>query len=317
MAANIDEFSRQRALDTYRVVDTVPEQAFDDITRLASMICDAPIALISLIDRDRQWFKSRSGLDLAEGKREEAFCDHVIRQPDQLMEVPDATRDARFADNPFVTGPDDIRFYAGMPLVTPGGAPIGTVCVLDRQPRELNAEQREGLASLARLTMNLMESRHRELALQRASFLAQQADAPVISAPPAPDPHAHGYTVAIFEVQGIASASGRIGERATTRALAQLEEGMEARLRHGSGDSVNHATDSPELIVVLHGSDTAAALKSLVDYVGEFERDYQLPVLMASADSVEPTDTPDDVFLRADALLSDAKDEYRTQLAAA
>lgn len=314
MAANIDEFARQRALDTYRVLDTVPEQAFDDITRLASMVCGTPIALVSLIDRDRQWFKSRVGMELPETRRDIAFCDHVIREPDKLMEIPDATKDARFAANPFVTGPDNIRFYAGMPLVTPGGAPIGTVCVLDQQPRQLTAEQREGLASLARLTMNLMEARHRELELQRAIFLDQQvADpSPVQPAETAsPDPFAYGYTVAIFEVQGITAAIARNGERATTRALAQLHEALEARLRPGSGDSVNHATASPEMIVVLHGEDTDDALTALATYVTDFQRETGLTVLLASAKSEESGDSTNAVFLRADAQLSQAKDLLR------
>ena len=310
----MDEFARQRALDTYRVVDTVPEQAFDDITRLASMICDAPIALISLIDRDRQWFKSRVGLDLQEGRRDEAFCDHVIRDAERLMEIQDATKDTRFATNPFVTGRDNIRFYAGMPLVTPGGAPIGTVCVLDQKPRELSAEQREGLASLARLTMNLMEARHREIELQRAIFLDQQTAEPAAAQPVAttpPDPEANSYTVVIFEVQGITGAIKRNGERATTRALARLHESLEVRLRPGSGDSVSHATASPEMIVVLHGKDTGDALTSLASAVDDFQRETGLTVLLASAKSEEPSDSPNVVFLRADAELSHAKDQLR------
>ena len=313
MAAKMDEFARQRALDTYRVVDTVPEQAYDDITRLASLICDTPIALVSLIDRDRQWFKSRVGMPSPETSRDIAFCDHVIRQPDRLMEIQDATKDTRFAGNPLVTGDDHIRFYAGMPLVTPGGAPIGTVCVLDRTPRELSAEQREGLASLARLTMNLMEARHREIELERAIFLDQRAGAIAAEAAPTapPDPEANNYTVAIFEVQGIAGAIKRNGERAVTRALAQLHEALERRLRPGSGDSVNHATASPEMIVVLHGKDTDDALTALASYITDFERDTSLSVLLASAKSEEPSDSPNAVFLRADALLSQSKDQQR------
>lgn len=314
MSANMDEFARQRALDTYRVVDTVPEQAYDDITRLASLICDTPIALVSLIDRDRQWFKSRVGMPLPETTRDIAFCDHVIRQPDRLMEIQDATQDARFAANPFVTGEDHIRFYAGMPLVTPGGAPIGTVCVLDQKPRELTTEQREALASLARLTMNLMEARHREMELQRTIFLDRQVAEPTPPPrvePAKPDPYARGYTVAIFEVQGIAEAITRHGERATMRSLAQLHEALEARLRPGSGDSVNHATGSPELIVVLRGEDTDEPLNTLAAYVADFQREAGLTVLIASAKSEEPTESPNAVFLRADALLSQAKDQRR------
>ena len=156
MSVHSNEHARQRALDAYRAVDSLPEVAYDDIVRLASMLCDVPIALVSLIDRDRQWFKASCGLEMRETSRDIAFCDHAIRQPGQLMEVPDARNDQRFADNPLVTGSTAFQFYAGMPLVTPSGAAIGTVCVLDQKPRALNESQRQALASLARLTMNLL-----------------------------------------------------------------------------------------------------------------------------------------------------------------
>src|SRR5688500_20216132 len=120
----LSEPERQRALDIYRVVDTLPEAAYDDIVRLASLLCDAPIALVSLIDRDRQWLKARTGFDLSQTPRDIAFCDHAIRAPDSLFEVADATRDARFEHNPLVNQADAVRFYAGMPPATPNGAAI-------------------------------------------------------------------------------------------------------------------------------------------------------------------------------------------------
>ena len=319
MADTPDESARQRALDTYRVVDSLPEAAYDDITRLASMLCGTPIALISLIDRDRQWFKSRVGLELAEGPRDEAFCNHVIRHPGQLMEIPDATLDPRFVDNPFVTGDGHIRFYAGMPLVTPGGAPIGTVCVLDRQPRDLSDEQRLGMASLARLTMNLMEARHRERELERGAFLAASALAPTMAATPEAKPalpDTSGYTIAVFEVQGLAAATKRIGHRAVERALAQLQKSFEESFRPGSGDTISHTSDSPEMIVVLRGKDTAQALKALVDALPGYEAETNFRVLWASADSASADERPEMVFLRADEALSVAKDEFREQIAA-
>src|ERR1700760_4656332 len=113
------ETERQRELDSYRIVDSLPETAYDDIVRLASALCGTPMALVSLIDRDRQWFKSKIGFEPSETRRDEAFCNHAIRTPDRLMEVHDATTDARFANHPSVTGGANIRFYAGMPLVTP------------------------------------------------------------------------------------------------------------------------------------------------------------------------------------------------------
>jgi len=139
--------------------------------RLAVLPCGAPTALVTLIDRDRQWFKARTGLDFQETPRGMAFCDHAIRDPDVLMEVPDATLDPGFPSNLLVTGEPRIRFYAGMPLVTPGGEAIGTVCVIDREPRLLTPNQHAGLASLSRLTMSMMAGRPREHALARAAVL--------------------------------------------------------------------------------------------------------------------------------------------------
>lgn len=320
MNATPDEFARQRALDTYHVVDSLPELAFDDITRLATLLCDTPIALISLIDRDRQWFKSHAGMEAGEGRRDEAFCNHVIQQPDRLMEVQDATSDPRFVDNPYVTGGDHVRFYAGMPLVTPGGAPIGTVCVLDREARALTDDQRAGLASLARITMNLLEARHRERELERAAFLAASitADAaaakPVEAAAKPVPPDISGYTIAVFEVQGLAAATKRIGHRAVERALAQLQEAFEATFRPGSGDTISHASDSPEMIVVLHGKDTANALRALTDVLPGYEAETSFRVLWASADAASKDERPEMVFLRADEALSAAKDQFREQL---
>jgi GAF domain-containing protein len=304
MKDNAQEFARQRALDTYRIVDSLPEAAYEDIVQLASTLCGAPIALISLIDRDRQWFKARTGLDVQQTEREIAFCDHAIRQPDRMMEVPDASRDPRFADNPLVTGAPDIRFYAGMPLVTPGGAAIGTVCVIDREPRELDATQRGALAALARLTMNLLESRHRERELERAIALGGSVEEAVPEAP-----QADGFSIAIFEVQDLAGTSKRIGDRALGRALVQLEHALEGALRPGSGDSVSHAAGSGELIVVMHGDDCSEAYAALCAVAGEVGSAHSLRVLSAAAEADSPAQRPEEVFLRADEALSRAKDE--------
>jgi anti-sigma regulatory factor (Ser/Thr protein kinase) len=159
----IDESSRLAALRRYRILDTDPEQSFDDLTLLASQICKTPIAAISLIDRDRQWFKSGVGMSLAETSRSIAFCSHAIEQDDILI-VPDALGDERFRNNPLVVGAPGIRFYAGAPLITPEGHALGTLCVLDRVPRTLTTGQIEALAALRRqaqaqlaLRLNLIE----------------------------------------------------------------------------------------------------------------------------------------------------------------
>jgi hypothetical protein len=303
-----DEASRQRDLDTYRILDTLPEAAYDDIARLASLLCGAPIALVSLIDRDRQWFKARTGFEPDATRRDEAFCNHAIRVPGQVMEITDATRDARFAANPLVTGEAAIRFYAGMPLVTPGGSAIGTVCVLDREPRTLTQAQRDGLASLARITMNLLDARRRE---QSLALGLQLRESEVAAAPAGPGTARR--TVAVFEAQGFAGAVARIGERGAERILQQLEDTLQRALLPGTGDNVSRATGSPEVIAVLHGQGAGAAFAALRSLLPAFERDHAVRVLAASAQAQDTDERIEQTFLRAEAALSDAKDAEQAQ----
>ncbi len=162
------EQRRLQALKRYAVLDTPPEAGFDELTRLASEWLGMPISLVSLIDTDRQWFKSRVGLGVAETPRSMAFCSVAIEQPHTLMVVPDASADPRFRDNPLVTGDPHIRFYAGAPLLTPSGEALGTLCVIDRQPRELSAKERETLSLLARQVMAQLELHKQRADLHRA-----------------------------------------------------------------------------------------------------------------------------------------------------
>ncbi|NEP18908.1 MAG: GAF domain-containing protein [Leptolyngbya sp. SIO4C1] len=161
------EAVRLEALRQYQILDTPTEQTYDDITALAAFICDVPIALISLVDEDRQWFKSRVGLEVSETSRDVSFCAHAILQRNTMV-VQDALYDQRFVDNPLVTCAPGIRFYAGVPLVTPTGQPLGTLCVIDRRPRELSKTQIRTLEALARQVVTQLE-------LQRVS--SQLADA--------------------------------------------------------------------------------------------------------------------------------------------
>ena len=160
------EAQRLDALRQYEVLDTPPDAAFDDITRLAAQALQAPISLISLIDETRQWFKSHFGLDSTHTGREVSFCAHAILHPDDVFEVPDASADPRFADNPLVTGEPHIRFYAGVSLTVPGGHALGTLNVIDRVPRRLSADERNLLRTLGRQVVAQFELRRRALELK-------------------------------------------------------------------------------------------------------------------------------------------------------
>lgn len=154
-----NEEARLIELKKYEILDTLPEKAYDDITILAAHICDTPIALISLIDESRQWFKSKVGLTASETDRESAFCAHAIIDPNNVFIVPNATNDHRFLDNPLVTGEPYIRFYAGAPLQV-DGCGLGTLCVIDTKPRELTEAQIEALCALSRFVVSQLDLRY-------------------------------------------------------------------------------------------------------------------------------------------------------------
>ncbi|XFA73301.1 PAS domain S-box protein [Thermosynechococcaceae cyanobacterium Okahandja] len=201
-----NENERQHALENYHILDTPPEPVFDDIVNLVATICETPIALISLVDRNRQWFKAKVGIDACETPRDVAFCAHVILQP-ELMIVPDAREDPRFADNPLVTGPPHIRFYAGMPLVTPQGYGIGTLCVVDYEPRELTQLQAQTLRTLARQVISELEVRyHLEVAQERLARIQE------LSGLQAAIFNSTNHAIIATDTQGIISLVNRTAE---------------------------------------------------------------------------------------------------------
>ena len=152
-----NEIERLEALHSYHLLDDIEQKEFNDIVNLAAQICQTPISLITLIDKSVQWHKARFGLDVKNVKREVSFCGHAINQPDEILIVKDATKDERFANNPLVIGDPNIAFYAGVPLVTQEGLPLGALCVIDREPRELNDFQINALQILSKQVIRLFE----------------------------------------------------------------------------------------------------------------------------------------------------------------
>ena len=152
-----NENERLAALNSYQVLDTLPERAFDEITLIASEICQTPISLVSLIDNDRQWFKSNKGLEVTQTPKELAFCAHAILEPKEVMVVADAQIDERFADNPLVTGSPQVVFYTGVPLINPDGYALGTLRVIDHKARQLNNAQILALKALANQVVAQLE----------------------------------------------------------------------------------------------------------------------------------------------------------------
>ena len=153
----LNERARLDALMSYKILDSFPENDFDAITKLASEICETPISLITLVDKDRQWFKSRLGIDLNETKREHSFCAHAIQTPEENFVVENPETDLRFFDNPYVTDAPFIKYYAGVPLVDAEGLALGTLCVIDTKPKKLSEHQLHALEILANQVMKLME----------------------------------------------------------------------------------------------------------------------------------------------------------------
>jgi signal transduction histidine kinase len=170
-----NETDRLAALYALDILDSAPEQDFDDIVQLASNVCGTPMALVTLVDTDRQWFKARVGVELTETSRDLSFCAHAILGKDLLV-VPDTTKDARFSGNPPADMHGGIRFYAGAPLITTDGYALGTLCVLDHEPRRLEIEQLQALRALARQVTSQMEMRRHAIALANTTARLQELE---------------------------------------------------------------------------------------------------------------------------------------------
>lgn len=155
----MNEHNRVLDLQTYHILDTLPEKELDEIVEIAAAICDTPISLISLVDQSRQWFKAKKGLALDETPRADAFCQYALTNPDEVLVVDDPLSDIRFKNNPLVLGNPNIRFYAGAPLESSSGHVLGTLCVIDNQPRNITESQKNALKLLAKKVMEILETK--------------------------------------------------------------------------------------------------------------------------------------------------------------
>ncbi|GAB5527417.1 MAG: hypothetical protein Roseis2KO_52890 [Roseivirga sp.] len=169
-----NERERLEALESYSILDTLPEEDFDSLTAIASQICGTHISLVSLIDQKRQWFKSHHGLDVDETPKEYAFCAHAINKPDEIFVVEDAREDERFHDNPLVTDAPHVIFYAGVPLINEDGLPLGTLCVIDKEPKVLSQAQINSLQALSRQVMNVIELRRKKSHLEEVIKILEE-----------------------------------------------------------------------------------------------------------------------------------------------
>jgi diguanylate cyclase (GGDEF)-like protein len=253
-ASEADRLDSLRAL---ALLDTLPEDRFDRITRLAARIFDVPIALVSLVDSDRQWFKSKFGLEGDGSPREHSFCGHAILDTD-VLHVPDATKDERFHDNPHVTGHPNVRFYAGCPIAAPDGALVGTVCVIDDQPREFDRRDREALEDLAAIV-------EQELAMQRLALdddltgLKNRRGFDLFGAQIlALCGRQHSPAVVLFaDVDGLKAANDTFGHQAGDQLLRDIARTLRTSLRDAD---VVARTGGDEFAAVIAGTDDATVV---------------------------------------------------------
>ncbi|HEX2255339.1 MAG TPA: GAF domain-containing protein, partial [Afifellaceae bacterium] len=214
MLAFHQDQERLAALDRYDVLDTPKEEAFDRITRLTKKIFNVPIAAVSVVDGHRQWLKSCTGIDAAETPREHAFCSHTIQRSQPLI-VPDATKDPRFAQNPYVIGEPHVRFYAGIPLETADGQRIGALCAVDTKPREMAPDEVEILSDLARMVMDELELRVLATtdsltgALSRRGFKDEARRATMLALR-----HHHDLSCVMFDLDHFKAVNDRFGHGA-------------------------------------------------------------------------------------------------------
>lgn len=261
----LSEDDRLAALRSYDVLDTACEASFDNIARLAADLTESPISMVSLVDAERAWFKAHHGLEAPEAPREHAFCAHAILEPGTPLVIPDASRDPRFAGNPLVTGAPDIRFYAGVPLVNPEGAVLGTLCVLDRKPRRMSAERQRILVRLAEAVMTTLELRRAMNRVHRLSMT--DALTGLLNRPALMDAldkavarlnrHGEGFALLYLDLDGFKQVNDREGHATGDEVLRELAAVLWDNLRR---EDMAARLGGDEFAVLLTGREPDAAI---------------------------------------------------------
>ncbi|TWI03039.1 diguanylate cyclase (GGDEF)-like protein [Luteimonas cucumeris] len=351
ISADVHESERLGALDSYAILDSGQEQAFDDIAQLACAICDVPVSSVALIDRDRQWFKASIGLGVRETPRSEAVCDIAIRTPRQPLEVPDLEQDPRTPMRPLDAAGKPLRFYAGVPLRSPDGYALGVVSVMDHQPRVLTPQQRDALAALARQTQHLLELRrhvlHQNLLQQRAADAERLEHASVelqrrnedLQHAATHDPltgllnrtalaqlrqrpdemqklEAASYTLAMVDIDYFKQVNDRHGHLIGDEVLRAVAEVIARSVRQ---DDIAVRYGGEEFLVVLIDTPLSAAYvvaERIRLNVMRAPLPFPVSVSIGVAAGDPAQDTPEQVFERADQALYRAKAAGRNRVAA-
>jgi diguanylate cyclase (GGDEF)-like protein len=312
---------RLRTLRQYELLDTPREESFDRITRLVTAVLNVPIAAVTLVDRDRQWFKSSQGLRVVETPREHSFCAHTMLGAGPMI-VRDATADPRFQLNPLVTGDPDIRFYVGVPLTAPDGTPLGALCGIDTRPREMGPRELEILRELASLTMEQLELRLLATldgltgAMRRGAFLAAAGREFELARQ-----SGNGLSCLMIDVDNFKKINDAWGHPVGDKVLTQVVATMRKRLRRS--DCLGRV-GGEEFCVFLPGallSDATRIAEQLRVAIEDMRIDAEGTVLPVTASigatQMASTDTkPEHLMQRADAALYEAKNSGRNQVAA-
>lgn len=272
-----DELTRLQVLHALCILDSGPEERFDRLTRMARRVFSTPIALVSLVDLNRQWFKSCQGLSVNETGRDVSFCGHAILG-DEVFVIPDAAGDARFADNPLVTGEPHIRFYAGCPLKVSRGAKVGTLCIIDQQPRSFDGEDARALRDLAAMVEDELSAFQTAMTdpltriWNRRGFLTMARDSLALC-----DRQGEGGTLACLDLDGFKQINDRFGHAAGDAALERFAFGMSQCFR---STDVFARIGGDEFVAWMPGASAEAAQVAtarLADWLADREQALELP----------------------------------------